>query len=259
MRTLDVYYDIFNQRLCDSAGAAASGIVAPYIHALEKVLVRLRLLDMTTGAAVAWTGLNGASFTYSAVINDTFAGAQEAFASVADAAINDGSWADSDPATGKFSLIISGNNVNYLSRIGSAERVTTNTQLEILALDTEASVVGVVRIPFTCLNVMYGSSGTPEAPVTDYYTKTQVDALLAGTLSVLSAVSTACVAGQEYVDVVWDDMGSAPSAVIPALYVAAGGAGASFWIDGAPTATGCRVRLGAPAVAGWTVKVLVVA
>lgn len=171
-RQIDVWYDKDGDRLLDESGRT---INPPVLYYGEQGLLLLRVVksDLT-----AYDGF-ASDDVFSAAI-DTGPGLETApMVATAAAAINvAGDWADADPTAGKFSIRLDAYTTPFDTAIGtSASRQVTFRLQAIPAGETYISAV--VQFAWEARGRVSLGADSPAAPTSDYYNKTEADALLA--------------------------------------------------------------------------------
>lgn len=182
-RYIDIYYNVTDGVLQDATGVELASSLTPYIHYQEKPMVRLQLVTDSSNTAYTELSESSGDYTVSIVIDSDFDSASDPYCRTIDSSINvAGEWksdGNADIGQGEFSIPLDGNNTDFNSRIGTA-RAKTDTLFEIQLRDAgDSTIIAAFRFPFFCLGLMDKTGGVPTGAVTiNYYTKTEVDALI---------------------------------------------------------------------------------
>lgn len=176
-RIIDVYYDQERRLLLDSEGNTTS--VVPYLTYKEQAIMRLRVL---TADGSSYDGF-AADDVFSAAIDDDFGDSADLMVKTLAAGINvAGDWVSggtADPTAGEFSVRLDAFTAGFSTKIAASE-VLTATKFELQAVPAgETYLSAVLRFPLYCMGLIDDAGAVPPEPEEDYYTKTQVDALVA--------------------------------------------------------------------------------
>jgi hypothetical protein len=172
-RQIDVWYDKDGDRVLDSVGRAA---VTPYIYYGEQALMLLRVVksDLT-----AYTGFS-ATDVPAAAIDQTPGGTGAPMVETLTAGINvAGDWALVDPANGLFSIRLDAYTTPFQTAISTLKTLPVTFRLQALPAG-ESYISAVVQFAMEARGRISLGAGSPAVPLSDYYTKIQADALLAG-------------------------------------------------------------------------------
>jgi len=183
-RQIEIYYDVENRKLKDSAFNVLNEQTYPIIYFEEQPIAQVQLLN---GDNSDYTQLTGA-LSFSAVIDDDFDSEDDAYTKTLNENINvSGDWksgGDADYTQGEISIKLDANNTNYETKIGTSRK--NKAYMEIQVKDTGGDLVAVFEFPHICYNLRDQTGSVPPSPSNDYYTKTQVDALLVGKCNIMT-------------------------------------------------------------------------
>lgn len=113
--------------------------------------------------AVAWR----------AAIDKDFSGATDPMCRALDAAIGKSGLAD-----GYIDVSLDADTSTFLAALTGETNGEKNCHFEVMGFDVTAKRIFYLRFAVTCQNVVDPNTGTPGDPVSNYYVKTEVDALL---------------------------------------------------------------------------------
>ncbi len=171
-RQIDVWYDKDGDRILDASGRA---IDPPVLYYGEQALLLLRVLksDLT-----AYTGFAADDVLDAAI--DTGPGLTTApMVETADADINvAGDWADADATAGKFSVRLDAYTTQFSTAIGTSTSRQVTFRLQARPAG-ETYISAGVQLTFEARGRVSLGTDSPAAPTTNYYNKTEADALLA--------------------------------------------------------------------------------
>lgn len=174
MRKLFLTYDVDNRVLRTAAGERLPE--PPRFYLREKALVCLSLV-YASGSVVEF----GAADVFTAAIDSDFDHTTALMVKTLAAGINvPGDWVAADPTAGKLAIRLDCNTDQFSAKLGTNERVT-GTKLELQCIPAGETYIGsVFRFDVWCESLVDDSDDLPDpTPGSDYYNKTQADALLA--------------------------------------------------------------------------------
>lgn len=177
---IDIYYDINTDKQIDSAGG--NSFSSPnlkyqshptwrvYFKKVDKAANTVTAVDVST--AVAWK----------AAIDDDFDHASEPMCRTLNENID-----SSQAALGIIDVLLDADTSPFATAIAALEK-KRQVFFELRGFDITAEEVHSVRIEIVALNIVDPNTGDPPDPPSDYYTKTQVDAIAAGKADKIGAV-----------------------------------------------------------------------
>ena len=187
-RKIDIFYNINSKKLLKQSGHRLGSGQYPFIHYKEQVLVRLQLVidDLLTPYTELASGVS-----YSCTLDNDYIHIDDPFIKTLNTDFNNiGDWKENgtaDPTQGQLTFPLNAFTSIFQSNIGTNRQITnTNLELQLLDLGT-SELVQVMAFDFYCKNIM-DDSGTvpPSGDVSNYWTKTQSDAIYANISDVIN-------------------------------------------------------------------------
>lgn len=169
---IDIYYDVNSEARIDSAGGnsitdlrlkyQSTPTWRIYFKKVDKGAGTIEALDVS--GAVAW----------SAAVDDDFDHASEPMCRTLTAAID-----ATQAALGIIDVPLDANTETFETAIGSTDK-KREVYFELRGFDSSGEEIFSALIKIVAVNTVDPLGGDPPAPVGNYYTKTQVDAIAAG-------------------------------------------------------------------------------
>lgn len=174
----------------------ADGFTSPDVYTSGTLYMENAAGENETVAYTAYSLANGvytftvaATLTYTYAENDLCRLVAHPLIAVANSAIT-----KTDAATGKFILAIDAETAPFQRAVNGKEEVA-DCKLGFYALDVAGDDVIAVMFKIKCKNRLLDIATIPPAPSEDYYTKTEVDALLAESRPKLLTLASAPAQG----------------------------------------------------------------
>ena len=179
MRQIEIYYDVDNDILRDEDGNQINSQLYPFIYFEENAIAQVQLQNAD---GTDYTKLSG-TYSVSATIDNDFDADDDALCKTLNANINvAGDWksgGNANIANGEISIRLDADNTNYETKIGSSKKL--NAFLEIQVRDSgDDSLTAVFEFPYECRNLRDQTGTVPPSPTSNYYTKTEADAIVDG-------------------------------------------------------------------------------
>jgi len=167
---IDIYYDVNSDRRIDSSGGNAISDLKlkyqshptwrVYFKKVDKAAATVTALDVSD--AVAWK----------AAVDDDFDHTSDPMCRTQDADID-----SSQASLGIIDVPLDADTSSFAAAI-AALSLKRQVYFELRGFDSLGEEVHSARIEIVALNIVDPNTGDPPDPVSDYYTKVQVDALL---------------------------------------------------------------------------------
>jgi len=169
----------------------ADGFTSPDAYSTGTLYLQNAAWENETVDYTAYSLANGvytftvaATLTYAYAENDTCRLIAHPLIAVANSAIT-----KTDAATGKFIIALDAHTQPFQRAINGKEEIV-NCKFGFFALDNTGDDVISVLCAFKCKNRLIDTSVIGPAPADDYYTKTQIDAMIHGKVLTLTSAPT---------------------------------------------------------------------
>lgn len=169
---IDIYFDVNTEKRVDSSGGNSISDLnlkyqshptwRVYFKKVDKAAATVTAVDLS--AAVAWK----------AAVDDDFDHTSEPMCRTLDADID-----SSQAAAGIIDVPLDADTSTFAASIGTKANLR-QVYFELRGFDSSGEEVHSARIEIVALNIVDPNTGDPPDPISDYYTKVQDDALLAG-------------------------------------------------------------------------------
>ena len=164
-----IYYDVLAGRRVTSTGALNNKTITLGYQSAPTWEIQLSSVDADAGTV---TGLDlTAATAWKAAVDKDFNHTTDPMCRILNADIDSSRAAD-----GIISLKVDANTSTFAAAVGTKEKISAYFELQ--GLNSSAEVIFEARFAITATNAIDPSGGTPPDPVGDYYSKTEVDALL---------------------------------------------------------------------------------
>jgi len=167
---IDIYYDVESASPVDSAGGNSDNLPRLQYQAGPTWRCRFVTADPVAGTTTAVDVSDAVA--WAAAVDDGFDHASEPMCRTLNANID-----SSDAANGIIDVLLDANTTTFEDALGTKEKLR-QIYFELRGLDSGGLVVHSILFVLTATNSVDPAGGDPPEPIGNYYTKTQVDALL---------------------------------------------------------------------------------